>query len=174
MGYMRVRLALGALHCATSLACAGAAPRRSAAARPADGLASIVRVLVTDSAMTGAGRAERPVTVADSVTARLLNQAGVPTTPPVVGQALLCPASTLASGAPPPGLRGYYVRVEVMPDADAPTDSTVRVVGVTHSCRFMYQGEFSGGGVFLTRAFWKVQLRDERWQIVRLLGLSIT
>ena len=127
-----------------------------------------------DSAMTGAGRAERPVTVADSLSARLLDQAGVPTAPRTTGQPLLCPASTLANGTPPPGLRGYYVRIEIVPDTDVPTDSTVRVVRITHSCRFMYRGEFSRGGVFATTAFWKVQLRAERWQIVRLLARSIT
>lgn len=171
---MKCRLALYVLHGATSLACAVSAPHGSVVATPADDFASVIRVLIADSAMTGAGRAERPVTAADSVTSRLLDQAGVPVAPRVDEQGLLCPASTLANGAPPPGPRGYYLRVEVVPDARNPTDSAVRVVRITHSCQFMYQGKFSRGGVFATTAFWEVRLRDGRWQIAGLLARSIT
>ena len=124
--------------------------------------------------MTGAGRAERPVTPADSITARLLREAGHPVSPPSGSQVILCPGSTLANGAPAPGLRGYVLRVEVVPASDAPLDRTVRVVRVTHACRYMYQGEFHRGGVFATTAFWKVRLREGRWQIQRLLARSIT
>jgi hypothetical protein len=172
---MNFRLALGVLPCAFSLACAVRAPQGSPGARPADGFASVIRAaLIADSAMLGAGRAERPVTAGDSVTARLLAQAELPVAPRVEGQMLLCPASTLANGAPPPGLRGYYLRVEVVPSTRAPTDSTVRVVLLTHSCRFMYKGEFSRGGIFATTAYWEVHLRDGRWQITRRLGRSMT
>ena len=171
---MRVRRAFGMLHCATSLACAPSAPHGSAEARPAGNFAAVVRALVADSAMAGAGRAERPVTAEDSVTSRLLDQAGIPMASRVDGQALLCPASTLANGAPPPGLRGYYLRVEVVPDVRNPADSTVRVVRITHSCQFMYQGTFSRGGTFATTAYWEVRLRDGHWQIARLLARSFT
>ena|SRR5829696_7392270 len=121
---MRSALGIALLHCATTLACAGSAARGAATARPDDGFASVIRVLVTDSAMGGAGRAERPATAADSITTRLLEQAGYRAAPRVEGQALLCPASTLANGAPPPGLRGYYLRLEVVPGMRDPMNST--------------------------------------------------
>jgi hypothetical protein len=124
--------------------------------------------------MPGAGRAERPVTPIDTLTARLLNQAGVPVVPRIDGQDLLCPGSTLANGAPPPGPRGYYLRLDVAPGRQDPSDPTVRVISVTHACRYMYQGAFSRGGGFATTAFWEMQLRAGRWQVVRLLGRSIT
>jgi hypothetical protein len=171
---MRFPLTLGLLHCATALACGSSAHRGSVEPRLADGFASVIRTLVTDSAMAGAGRAERPATAADSVTVRLLEQAGLPMAPRVEGQALLCPGSTLASGAPPPGVRGYYLRLEVVPGVQDPTDSTVRVVHVTHSCRYMYKGEFSRGGAFATTASWELRLRDGRWHIARWLGFSTT
>ena len=123
--------------------------------------------------MAGAGRADRPVTAEDTVTARLLREAGIPTSPPV-RETLLCPGSTLANGAPPPGTRGYYLRLEIGPSHREPSDSTVRVVQVTHACRFMYQGEFHRGGAFSTTMFWEVRLRDARWRIGRRLGFSIT
>ena len=171
---MTFRLALRLLGSAASLACAGAAPRASAQASPADSFAAVIRTLVADSSMRGAGRAERPVTAADAVTARLLEEAGVPVASHVQGEDLLCPGSTLATGAPPRGPRGYYLRVETKPDARTPTDSTVHVVHLTYSCRFMYRGEFSRGGVFATTEFWEVHVRDGRWRIARLLGRAIT
>ena len=173
---MRSRFLLGVILCTASVACTRSTSRPTAA-RPGDaaGFASVVRALVADSAMAwGAGRAERPATPADTVTARMLREAGHPVSPPSGPREILCPGSTLANGAPAPGLRGYVLRVEVVPTLDAPTDSTARVVRVTHACRYMYQGEFSRGGVFATTAFWDVRLREGRWQIVRLLARSIT
>jgi hypothetical protein len=166
---------LGALLCTTSVACTRSTARPTARSGDADGFASVIRVLVADSAMAlGAGRAERPVTPADSVTARLLREAGHPVSPPSGAGDILCPASTLANGAPAPGLRGYVLDLTVVPSSDAPTDRTVRTVRVTHFCRYMYQGEFHRGGLFATTAFWEVRLREGRWQIVRLLARSLT
>jgi len=173
-GRMTLPLAVHVLLCAALAACTRSTPRTAARPESDDGLASVIRVLVEDSAMAGAGRADRPVTAADPTTARLLRAAGHLTALPVRGQMLLCPSSTLADGTPPPDARGYYLRLEVVPSLREPSDSTVRVVEVTHSCRFMYQGEFSRGGVYSTTMFWEVRLRDGRWGIARRLGFSIT
>jgi hypothetical protein len=171
---MTSRLAVRVLLCAALAACTRSAPRTVARPVSDDGMASVIRALVDDSAIAGAGRADRPVTVLDSVTARLLRAAGHPTALPVRGQTLLCPSSTLADGSPPPDARGYYLRLEVTPSLREPSDSTVRVVHVTHSCRFMYQGQFSRGGVYSTTMFWEVRLRDGRRVTTRRLGLAIT
>jgi hypothetical protein len=129
-------------------------------------------VLLVDSARAIGAKADRTVWAADSVTAQLLRRAGHPLPPPPKGTTL-CPGSSLASDAPAPGPRGYFVRVEVGPGSD-PTDTTVRHVHITHSCQFMYRGAFSRGGVFATTEIWAVRLQDGRWQVDRLLARAIT
>lgn len=165
---------LRVLLCAAVMACARSAPRTAPRSGADDGLASVIRVLVADSAGAGTGGGRYPVSPADTFSARLLGQTGHPVIPPVRGEVLVCPGSTLANGAPHPGPRGYYLHLEIVPDARDSVDSTVRVVHVTHSCMFIYQGEARRGGVFATTAFWEVHRREGRWRIVRLLARAIT
>jgi hypothetical protein len=137
-----------------------------------EGFASVVAQLVRDSTTSVGIGGETIVTPADSITARLMREAGRPLDARPDSR-LLCPGSTLASGETPPAPRGYFAKVEVRPSTDA-ADLASRTVIVTHSCGFMYRGKLGRGGAYALTEYWEVRLLDGRWRIARRTGVSVT
>ena len=132
-----------------------------------DGLGVLIRQLVVDSLQSGGARAEAVLAAADSASAALLRSADVPTAAAPQPSALVCPGSTEADGRPVPPPVGYRVQVALV----VGTDTTVRQLQVTKSCRFRYRGRARG---FAEGTTWELRLEGGRWRITAAFDRWIT
>ena len=137
------------------------------AAQPTDTLGALLRHLVVDSLRGGGARAEAVLVAADSTSATLLRLADLPLAATPRPPALVCPGSTEADGRPAPPPVGYLVQVTFA----VGTDTTVRQLRVTKSCRFRYRGRARG---FAEGGAWELRREDGRWRVTAAFDRWIT
>jgi hypothetical protein len=144
-----------------------ASPLALAAQPTPDGLGALVRQLVVDSLRGGGARAEEVLVAADSASAALLRLADVPAAGAPLAPALVCPGSTEADGRPAPPPVGYLVQAALA----VGTDTTVRQLRVTKSCRFRYRGRARN---FAEGSAWELRREGGRWRVTATFDRWIT